>query len=36
MIDLPEGCRFHPRCPKCMERCKKEHPRYTRNKMEGR
>ena len=24
--DLPEGCRFHPRCPNCMERCKTEHP----------
>lgn len=20
--DLPEGCKFHPRCPKCMEKCK--------------
>ena len=35
LIDLPEGCRFHPRCPKCMERCKKEHPPlYT--KQDGR
>lgn len=24
--DLPEGCRFHPRCSHCMEICKKEHP----------
>lgn len=23
---LPEGCRFHPRCPHCMEICKTEHP----------
>ena len=23
---LPEGCRFHPRCPHCTERCKKEIP----------
>ena len=22
--DLPDGCRFHPRCPQCMERCKQE------------
>lgn len=26
LIDLPEGCRFHPRCSNCMERCRKEHP----------
>ena len=26
LIDLPEGCRFHDRCGKCTERCKKEHP----------
>ena len=24
--DLPEGCHFHPRCPHCTERCKREHP----------
>ena len=24
--DLPTGCAFHPRCPKCMEICKKEKP----------
>ena len=23
---LPEGCRFHPRCPHATERCAKEHP----------
>ncbi len=22
--DLPAGCKFHPRCPQCMERCKQE------------
>ena len=22
--DLPAGCKFHPRCPDCMERCKTE------------
>ena len=21
--DLPDGCKFHPRCPNCMEKCKK-------------
>ena len=25
--DLPEGCRFHPRCPLCTERCRTEHPK---------
>jgi peptide/nickel transport system ATP-binding protein len=24
--DLPQGCYFSPRCPKCMEICKKVHP----------
>ncbi|OUM90731.1 MAG: hypothetical protein BAA01_07030 [Bacillus thermozeamaize] len=24
--DLPSGCKFHPRCPKAMERCKTEAP----------
>ncbi|MEY8403986.1 ABC transporter ATP-binding protein [Oscillospiraceae bacterium 44-34] len=22
--DLPQGCRFHPRCPHCMEQCRAE------------
>ena len=25
-IDLPEGCRFHPRCPKVMSSCRREPP----------
>ena len=24
--DLPSGCRFHPRCPHCTERCESERP----------
>ena len=24
--NLPSGCAFHPRCPKCFERCKLEEP----------
>jgi len=26
--DLPKGCRFHPRCPSCMEICRNIHPDY--------
>lgn len=26
-VDLPTGCRFHPRCPKCMDICKRKEPR---------
>jgi len=26
--DLPQGCKFHPRCPRCMEICKTEEPGY--------
>ena len=24
--NLPEGCKFHPRCPKCMEQCRTTPP----------
>ncbi len=27
--DLPQGCYFSPRCEKCMEICKQEHPQET-------
>lgn len=27
-INPPKGCPFHTRCPKCMEICKQEKPRY--------
>jgi peptide/nickel transport system ATP-binding protein len=26
LINLPEGCKFHPRCPFTMEVCKNRHP----------
>lgn len=26
LIDLPSGCKFHPRCDHAMEICKSEHP----------
>lgn len=26
LVDPPEGCRFHPRCPHVMERCRVESP----------
>jgi oligopeptide/dipeptide ABC transporter ATP-binding protein len=29
-IDPPTGCRFHPRCPKARERCRREEPRLER------
>ena len=27
MINPPSGCRFHPRCPFAMDKCKKERPK---------
>ena len=30
LIDPPQGCRFHPRCPKAMDICKKEHPQMIK------
>jgi peptide/nickel transport system ATP-binding protein len=29
LIDPPKGCRFHPRCPRAMEICKREEPVFT-------
>ena len=26
LVNLPPGCRFHPRCPEVMEKCRKEIP----------
>jgi oligopeptide/dipeptide ABC transporter ATP-binding protein len=28
LLAPPSGCRFHPRCPKAMERCKTEEPEF--------
>jgi len=28
-IDLPSGCRFHPRCPVAVEKCKLDDPPYV-------
>lgn len=27
-VNLPSGCRFHPRCPVAVERCKAEQPEF--------
>lgn len=29
LIEIPSGCRFHPRCPYAMDICKREHPYIT-------
>lgn len=26
LLEMPEGCRFHPRCPRMMDICRKEEP----------
>jgi oligopeptide/dipeptide ABC transporter ATP-binding protein len=30
LIHPPSGCRFHPRCPQVMERCRHEEPLYRK------
>jgi oligopeptide/dipeptide ABC transporter ATP-binding protein len=25
-LEIPEGCPFHPRCPRASQRCQREHP----------
>lgn len=32
LIDLPDGCRFHPRCSYVMEICRQKHPEMTEMK----
>lgn len=29
--NLPKGCKFEPRCPHAMDRCKTEEPKYAEN-----
>jgi peptide/nickel transport system ATP-binding protein len=29
LIDLPEGCRYHPRCPFAMQKCKTQPPFFA-------
>lgn len=35
-INPPAGCRFHPRCPHAMERCRREEPLLTEIDGEGK
>ena len=28
-VDIPSGCRFHPRCPQCMDICRVQEPAET-------
>jgi len=30
LLDMPEGCRFHPRCPRVMDMCCKQEPPMVR------
>jgi len=30
LIDPPHGCRFHRRCPRAMEMCRREHPQMIK------
>jgi len=32
LIDLPPGCRFHPRCPVVMDHCSREEPLFKEDK----
>jgi peptide/nickel transport system ATP-binding protein len=29
LIDMPSGCKFHPRCPLAVEKCVQEEPRLA-------
>jgi peptide/nickel transport system ATP-binding protein len=36
LFDPPSGCRFHPRCPLAIERCKTESPPMLPSRTNGR
>ena len=29
-VNPPQGCHFHPRCPRAMDICRQQYPRYTK------
>jgi oligopeptide/dipeptide ABC transporter ATP-binding protein len=29
-VNIPTGCRFHPRCPEVQQRCREEEPQYRK------
>jgi peptide/nickel transport system ATP-binding protein len=35
LLNPPQGCNFHPRCPKRMDICKTKDPEYTNRKNNG-
>lgn len=35
LLDPPQGCRFHPRCSKAMDICKKKVPEYSQGNKDG-
>ncbi|MDR2746070.1 MAG: ABC transporter ATP-binding protein [Treponema sp.] len=35
-VNPPPGCGFHPRCPQCQDRCRRETPRLTKYLVNGR
>jgi peptide/nickel transport system ATP-binding protein len=36
LAHLPDGCRFHPRCPHAMDICKSEHPELRQTDLKHR
>ncbi len=35
LIDPPDGCKFHPRCPYATERCRAEEPQQSPSRVTG-
>lgn len=35
LTEIPSGCAFHPRCPHCFDRCRKERPNLTETPTSG-